>query len=174
MTAIAALCAPTPTRPFFNFCCKQSTFINLTLGPPLRHAWVALRPPLGHPRVTQSQTQSQTQSAEGRKPPISRALGSFFANYKEPITQVPLVSSFCCQRSFKRTTFSLWSESLTLPFVRFQVKRKNAASGGFLPMTNQKQGPSEAGTSKSIGMIRRGCEVIVCWRVGIVRSNWSD
>ena len=48
----------TPTRPFFSFCCKQSTFVESTLGSLLRHAWVALGPRLGHPRATQSQTQS--------------------------------------------------------------------------------------------------------------------
>jgi hypothetical protein len=47
-----------PTRPFPNFCCKQKHFHHSTLGPPLRHAWVALGPRLGHPRATQSQTQS--------------------------------------------------------------------------------------------------------------------
>jgi hypothetical protein len=30
-----------PTRPFSSFCCKQSNFRKSTLGPPLRHAWVA-------------------------------------------------------------------------------------------------------------------------------------
>jgi hypothetical protein len=51
---------------FFHFCCKQRYLAESTLGPPLRRAWVALAWPLGGPRVTQSQTQSQTQSAEGR------------------------------------------------------------------------------------------------------------
>ncbi len=43
---------------FFEFCCKHSTSSQSTLGLPLRHAWVALGPRLGHPRATQSQTQS--------------------------------------------------------------------------------------------------------------------
>jgi hypothetical protein len=47
-----------PHHLFFNFCFKQKHFRKSTLGPPLRDAWVALGPRLGHPRVTQAQSQS--------------------------------------------------------------------------------------------------------------------
>jgi len=50
---------PTHPRSFSSFCCKQSTYLESTLGPLLRHAWVTLGPRLGHPRATQSLTQSQ-------------------------------------------------------------------------------------------------------------------
>jgi hypothetical protein len=56
-----------PTPPFSCFCCKQRRFPQSSLGPPLGDAWVALGPRLGHPRAIQSQTQSQSQQAEGRK-----------------------------------------------------------------------------------------------------------
>jgi hypothetical protein len=39
----------TPTRLFPVAYCKQKTLHESTLGPPLRHAWVALGPRLGHP-----------------------------------------------------------------------------------------------------------------------------
>ena len=55
-----------PSPAFFQLLLKTKHFRHSTLGPPLRHAWVALGPRLGHPRATQSQTQSQ--SAEGREP----------------------------------------------------------------------------------------------------------
>jgi hypothetical protein len=44
-----------PLPPFFNFCCKQNHLFNSTQGRPLRGAWV-------------TQTQSQSHSAEGRRP----------------------------------------------------------------------------------------------------------
>ncbi len=66
----------TPPRPFFQLLLQTKPLCQSTLGWPLRHAWVALGPPLGHPRATQSQTQSQTQSAEGRKPKeVARRFG---------------------------------------------------------------------------------------------------
>jgi hypothetical protein len=61
---ILAIFAPSP--PFFELLLQTKDFCHSTLGPPLRDAWAALGPRLGHPRVTQSQTQSQTQWAEGR------------------------------------------------------------------------------------------------------------
>ena len=48
-----------PHPPFLTFCCKQRHLFQSTLGSPLRDAWVALGPRLGHPSATQSQTQSQ-------------------------------------------------------------------------------------------------------------------
>jgi hypothetical protein len=51
-----------PPRPFFNFRCKQSTFVNRPLGLP----WATLGWPLGHAWATQTQTRSPD-SAEGRK-----------------------------------------------------------------------------------------------------------
>ena len=59
-------CMFTPTRHFFHPCCKHSTSSQSTLGPPLRGAWVALGPRLGHPRATQSQTQSPAESHRQR------------------------------------------------------------------------------------------------------------
>ena len=56
----------TPTRHFFHPYCKYSTSSQSTLGPPLRGAWVALGPRLGHPRATQSQTQSPAESHRQR------------------------------------------------------------------------------------------------------------
>lgn len=70
-----SLCSPLPAlsarlkrppRHFLVFRCKQRRFLQSMLGPPLGDAWVTLAWPLGDPRVSQSQTQSQ-QSAEGRK-----------------------------------------------------------------------------------------------------------
>jgi len=49
-----------PLPPFVDFCCKQRCLDKSIQGWPLRHAWVALGPRLGHPRATQSQTQSQS------------------------------------------------------------------------------------------------------------------
>jgi hypothetical protein len=59
---------------------QTKRLFNSTLGPPLRHAWVALGPPKGHPRVTQ--TQSQTQAGRGSQR---------FTKYQVPSTknQVP-------------------------------------------------------------------------------------
>ena len=96
--------------------CKQKTLHQSTLGPPLRHAWVTLGPRLGHPRATQT----QSQSAEGRNPPPAptpyvdpnltqghprrpKVLGGF-AKYQEPITkslffakyQEPITKSLFC------------------------------------------------------------------------------
>jgi hypothetical protein len=53
-------CAPRPA--FFLFLLQTKTLFESTQAWPLRHAWVALARRLGHPRATQS----QTQSAEGR------------------------------------------------------------------------------------------------------------
>ena len=65
----AILAIPSPPHPaFFQLLLQTKHLFNSTFGPPLRHAWVALGPPLGHPWVTQSQSQTQSQSAEGRKP----------------------------------------------------------------------------------------------------------
>jgi hypothetical protein len=55
----------TPTPSFFNSLLQTKDFCKSTLGWPLRGPWVTLGWPLGHPRATQSQSQSQ--SAEGRK-----------------------------------------------------------------------------------------------------------
>jgi hypothetical protein len=86
--------------------CKQKTLHQSTLGPPLRHAWVTLGPRLGHPRATQT----QSQSAEGRNAPLplhpmstqfdprspktTQGFGRFCqiprANYQEPLfCQIP-------------------------------------------------------------------------------------
>jgi hypothetical protein len=72
---------------------------NSTLGPPLRDAWVALGPRLGHPRATQSQTQSQSKSAEGRDPETQNATESplrllLFPNttYQVPVNRYPTAS----------------------------------------------------------------------------------
>jgi len=65
MKAIPAIGAPLrahPTPLFFNLRCKQKHLLNFTQGRPLRGAWVALGWPLGHPSVTQSQSQSQAGS----------------------------------------------------------------------------------------------------------------
>src|SRR5207302_505507 len=61
-----------PPPPFLEFCCKQRHLHHFTQGWPLRGAWVALGWPKGGPWVTQSQTQSQSQSAEGRDFLMSR------------------------------------------------------------------------------------------------------
>jgi hypothetical protein len=53
-----------PPRPFFSFCCKQSTFVNRRLGLP----WATQGPRLGHPRATQGPPKPKPKSAEGRKP----------------------------------------------------------------------------------------------------------
>jgi len=56
-----------PNPSFFNSCCKQNHLFHSRLGRPLRGAWVALGWPKRDPRVTQSQTQSQSaESADGR------------------------------------------------------------------------------------------------------------
>jgi hypothetical protein len=53
---------PIPPRPIFSFLLQTKTLFKSTQAWPLRDAWVALGPRLGHPRATQS----QSQSAEGR------------------------------------------------------------------------------------------------------------
>jgi len=58
------LAKPTSPTPIFQVLLQTKHLSNFTQGWPLRHAWVALGSRLGHPRVTQ--TQSQSQSAEGR------------------------------------------------------------------------------------------------------------
>src|SRR5690349_5445952 len=50
-----------PHPPFLNFCCKQNCLFNFDPRVTLRDAWVA-----------QSQSQTQSQSAEGRKLPKTR------------------------------------------------------------------------------------------------------
>ena len=83
ISAILAICH-SPPGPFSKFCCKQNYFLHSTLAPPLRGAWVALGPRLGHPSVTQSQTQSQ--SAEAYEVPITESVVGFLAL---PITRCP-------------------------------------------------------------------------------------
>ncbi|HEY2168358.1 MAG TPA: hypothetical protein VGJ30_01940, partial [Candidatus Angelobacter sp.] len=41
-------------RPFFELLLQTKDFCHSMLGPPLRDAWVALGPRLGHPRATQA------------------------------------------------------------------------------------------------------------------------
>src|SRR6478736_5763370 len=57
--------SPHLPTPFFQLLLQTKHLLNFTQGWPLRGAWVALGPRLGHPRATQSHTQSQG-SAEGR------------------------------------------------------------------------------------------------------------
>jgi hypothetical protein len=70
-----------PAPPFFNSYCKQRHLRQSTLGPPVRDAWVALGPRLGHPRATQT----QSQPAEGRN-----AFPS--TKYQEPSTAFLLLN----------------------------------------------------------------------------------
>jgi hypothetical protein len=82
---------PPPTQPVFTFCCKQRCFRKFTLGRRLRHAWVALAWPLGGPRVTQT----QSQSAEGRKTKTATVAVDFSgqkprANSQKPNCQISL------------------------------------------------------------------------------------
>jgi hypothetical protein len=66
MSAISTIGAPLrahPTRHFWTFIAKKTICSHSTLGRPLRHACVALAWPLGGPRATQ--TQSQTQFGRG-------------------------------------------------------------------------------------------------------------
>jgi hypothetical protein len=111
--------------------CKQKTSHQSTLAPPLRHAWVILGPRLGHPRATQT----QSQSAEGRNPPLPLPPMSTQFDPRSPnVTQgfgvaLPNTRSlFCWQlllsKTVHGTTFSLWSESQNLPFVRLFSQEK--------------------------------------------------
>ena len=65
-----------PHPAFFQLLLQAKHFRKSTLGPPLRHAWVALGPRLGHPRATQTQSQPQ-ESAEGRKIPQNTKRNGF-------------------------------------------------------------------------------------------------
>ena len=55
-----------PPRPFFYFLLQTNTLFESTQAWPLHGAWVALGPRLGHPRATQSQTQSPAESHRQR------------------------------------------------------------------------------------------------------------
>jgi hypothetical protein len=56
-----------PPPPIFQLLLQTKHFLYSTLGRPLRGAWVALGWPKGDPWVTQTQSQTQSQSAEGCK-----------------------------------------------------------------------------------------------------------
>jgi hypothetical protein len=51
------------------FCCKQSASSISTLGSPLRDPWVTLGSPLGHPGVSQSQSQTKQSCVAQKTPP---------------------------------------------------------------------------------------------------------
>jgi hypothetical protein len=51
--------ARVPPPPPFLLSLQIKHLFNSTLGWPLGHAWATLGPPKGHPRVTQSQSQTQ-------------------------------------------------------------------------------------------------------------------
>jgi hypothetical protein len=51
-------------------------------------------------------------------------LGGCFCQIPRANYQGPLLPSFFLSKIVQRTTFSLWSEFLTLPFVRLSVKQK--------------------------------------------------
>ena len=112
--AIPAIFAPHPL--FFRLLLQTKHLFNSTLGPPLRHAWVALGPPLGHPRATQS----QSQSAEGRKP------------LQVPNTKYrpSAAGSLCFQRSRPQDTLQPKTEYHNLPFIRPSVNSEKESIGG--------------------------------------------
>ena len=64
ISAIAALCAA-PHPAFFQPLLQTKHLPKFTLGPPLRHAWVALGWPKGGPSVTQTQSQDAPPSTRG-------------------------------------------------------------------------------------------------------------
>ena len=132
-----------PHPAFFQLLLQTKHFRKSTLGPPLGHAWG----PLGHPWATKgprTQTQTQTQSAEGRKPEKMR--GAIIAapqtvivskrdltaksndlNPGEACTsssQQLGAKSFLLSKTVHNTTFPLWKPISNLPFVRPCVKQK--------------------------------------------------
>jgi hypothetical protein len=123
--------ATPPTRLFPVAYCKQKTLHESTLGPPLRHAWVALGPRLGHPRATQT----QSQSAEGRNAPSPyplcrpnltqghpgrpKVLGGF-AKYQG----LSFAGSFFCQRSSTAQPFRSGANFQLYHLFAYGVKKK--------------------------------------------------
>ena len=126
---------------FFSFCCKQKPLANSTLGWPLRHAWVALGWPRRHPNPSPVGQRGPPPGVShliplwrsfercGLKSPqfgldfsdlasIGVEFWGCFTKY-----QVPITNSLFLSKIVQRTTFSLWSEFLNLPFVRLYVKR---------------------------------------------------
>jgi hypothetical protein len=149
----------TPTRLFPLIYCKQKTLHESTLGPPLRHAWVALGPRLGHPRATQT----QSQSAEGRNAPSPyplcrpnltqghpgrpKVLGGF-AKYQGPVTKgsLLLAASFVKDR----------------PLHNFFALERISNSTICSPMESRKNGlfsPKKSTRSKKIVHSRGGASL---------------
>jgi len=92
-----------PHPGIFQVLLQTKHFRNSTLGPPLRGAWVALGWPLGHPSVTQSQSQTQRVPilapllrVNGRNPSQAEGCNAFpkyqpFANRQLPPAKFSMI-----------------------------------------------------------------------------------
>jgi hypothetical protein len=150
--------ATPPTRLFPVAYCKQKTLHESTLGPPLRHAWVALGPRLGHPNPIPVGRGSQrtlplplcrpnlTQGHPGRP----KVLGWLCQIPRAHHQGLSFAGSFFCQRSSTAQLFRSGANLQLYHSFACGVKKKRAFYCQKIPPQRKKCPPT--GWSKPLGL----------------------